>query len=452
MSQLVAVINGAIRQLDSVELKRLSRWRVSTFWVMLFGYIGYYLCRSNLSAALPLLSETFGYTKTELGAIGGWATLAYAIGKFINGPLGDKIGGRNIFLIGMVGAIGANIMFAMSTGLTTFTVIWCVNRFFLSMGWGGITKIIGAWYPPHRHGTIMGFISVNFQFGGVAALLFSSVLIWYGIGWQGLFLYPAAALSIILAWSYLSSRDAPDLVIEGARYHTQDSEPRHRIAHFETDNDKPGITLILKTLFRMSIFRRLLIFSMLTTSLRTFFIFWLPTFLVDMGLDNIDALTRSAFIAFMGVLGTLLLGWYTDTYAKDGNRAHATWIMLSGLGVCLLAITSLTEVGPAARGLIVGLLGLSCFFLLGPYSMSSGAFTLDIAGSKGAGSCTGMIDGLGYVGGAAATWGAGLLADSAGWGQVFVLLAICAFIATGAAYLMSQSYKQEAKKAHIQVA
>ena len=84
--------------------------------------------------------------------------------------------------------------------------------------------------------------------------------------------------------------------------------------------------------------------------------------------------------------------------------------------------------------------------------MSSGAFTLDIAGSKGAGSCTGMIDGLGYVGGAAATWGAGLLADSAGWGQVFVLLAICAFIATGAAYLMSQSYKQEAKKAHIQVA
>jgi len=71
MSQLVAVINGAIRQLDSVELKRLSRWRVSTFWVMLFGYIGYYLCRGNLSAALPLLSETFGYTKTELGAI--WA-------------------------------------------------------------------------------------------------------------------------------------------------------------------------------------------------------------------------------------------------------------------------------------------------------------------------------------------------------------------------------------------
>jgi len=123
--------------------------------------------------------------------------------------------------------------------------------------------------------------------------------------------------------------------------------------------------------------------------------------------------------------------------------------MLSGLGVCLFAIAGLTEVGLRAQSLIVCLLGVSCFCLLGPYSMSSGAFTLDIAGSKGAGSCTGMIDGLGYVGGAVATWGAGKLADSVGWGQVFVLLAVCAFIATGAAYLMSKSYQQEAKKAHV---
>ena len=31
--------------------------------------------------------------------------------------------------------------------------------------------------------------------------------------------------------------------------------------------------------------------------------------------------------------------------------------------------------------------------------MSSGCLTLDIAGAKGAGSCTGIIDGLGYIGG-----------------------------------------------------
>ena len=88
------------RALTSGEQARLSRWRVSTFWVMLLGYIGYYLCRGNLMAAFPQLSVAFGYSNTDLGLIAGWSTLAYAIGKFINGPLADTFGGRRIFLVG----------------------------------------------------------------------------------------------------------------------------------------------------------------------------------------------------------------------------------------------------------------------------------------------------------------------------------------------------------------
>lgn len=47
--------------------------------------------------------------------------------------------------------------------------------------------------------------------------------------------------------------------------------------------------------------------------------------------------------------------------------------------------------------IIVILTALAGFFLLGPYSMSSGALILDIAGSRGAGTCTGLIDGIGYL-------------------------------------------------------
>ena len=36
---------------DAADTTRLLKWRLSTFWVMLVGYIGYYLCRGNLSAA-----------------------------------------------------------------------------------------------------------------------------------------------------------------------------------------------------------------------------------------------------------------------------------------------------------------------------------------------------------------------------------------------------------------
>src|SRR4051812_41122746 len=73
-----------ISDFDVAHLTRLKRWRASTFLVMLIGYIGYYLCRSNLSSALPLLSTTFGYTNAQLGLIGLYSEMAYAIGKFIN--------------------------------------------------------------------------------------------------------------------------------------------------------------------------------------------------------------------------------------------------------------------------------------------------------------------------------------------------------------------------------
>jgi len=443
VSTLKVKHGGGTRALTSGEQTRLSRWRVSTFWVMLLGYIGYYLCRGNLTAAFPQLSVAFGYSNTDLGLIAGWSTLAYAIGKFINGPLADTLGGRRIFLLGMTGAIVTNVVFAFSSGLTVFIVVWCGCRFFLSMGWGGIAKTIGAWYPPHRHGTIMGLLSINFQFGVVAAALFAGFLISQGVAWQGLFLYPAAVLTVIWVWSYFASREAPDEVIGGAQYQVERGDPNRQIARFSEHGKKPGVKQILKTLFGLSIFRHLLVFSLVTTMLRSVFITWITKFLVDIGMGNVDAQIRTAVIAGLGVLGTVLLGWYTDKYAKDGDRARAMWIMLFGLGFCLLAVAVLTNVGEQAHVPIVILLGLSSFCLLGPYSMSSGCITLDITGSEGAGSCTGMIDGVGYIGAALATAGAGMVSDSMGWNHVFEILAVLAFIATGSAYLISRDYRKE---------
>jgi OPA family glycerol-3-phosphate transporter-like MFS transporter len=178
----------------TAELLKLKRWRLSTFWVVFLGYIGYYLCRKNLSAAFPLISEAFGYTNSDLGLIALYSEIAYALGKFINGPMGDKIGGRKIFLLGMLGAISMNFLFSMGSSLLYFIVVWCICRYFLSMGWGGLAKIIGNWYEPERNGTIMVVISLNFQFGGVIATLFAGLLVSLGLGWRAVFIYPPIVL------------------------------------------------------------------------------------------------------------------------------------------------------------------------------------------------------------------------------------------------------------------
>jgi len=438
--------NTVLQDPTPVELVRLKRWRMSVFWVCLVGYIGYYLCRKNLSAAFPLMTEVFGYTNSQLGLIAFYSELAYALGKIINGPLADKFGGRKLFLTGMIGAITCNILFTQGTTLTYFIVVWCVCRYFLAMGWGGLVKMIGHWYEPERNGTIMGFISLNFLFGGVLATLLAGFLVANGVGWQGVFFYPSLILFVIFIVSYFSSKETPRDLIPHTNFGHSKLKPKAVLAQEEGEEEiKESPLKIIKGLLAIKVFRHILLFSFLTTFLRSIFFFWTPKLLVDLGMGTANAILKSALFPFLGCLGTILLGWYTDNYAKNGDRAKATWVMLTGLIASLLGVVYCIQVG-GMNDTIVILLGACGFFLLGPYSMSSGCLTLDIAGPNGAGSASGMIDFLGYVGGSIAVWGAGKLSDVFGWGEVFQVLAVTATLATFSAWMMSREYQRRSKE------
>jgi sugar phosphate permease len=425
---------------SAVQLKTLTRWRNSTFLVMLFGYVGYYLCRKNLSSALPLLSDEFGYTNSDLGLIAFYSEMAYAIGKFINGPLSDKFGGRKFFLVGMVGAIACNLIFAQGSSLPFFISVWCVCRFFLSMGWPGLTKTIGNWFEPERNGTVMGWISINFQFGGVVSALFAGWLVSRGASWQDIFIYPAGVLFLVFIWSFFASRSHPRNVVPGTDFGNSPEGKLevsgHAVAGSET------IKEIYMDLFKVPVFRQLLLFSVLTTFLRSIFFFWIPKLLVDIGMGTSNAIFKSALFPLLGCVGTILLGWYTDKYAKDGDRASAMWKMLVGLVVSLITVAVCMFNGAESyQNIIVIALGFCGFFLLGPYSMSSGCLTLDIAGPHRAGSCTGLLDGLGYVGGAFSVWMAGYLSEKVGWGEVFIILSVIGVLSTFSAIRMSHHFR-----------
>jgi sugar phosphate permease len=496
------------------QTSRLKRWRTSTFWVMLLGYVGYYLCRKNLSAAFPLLEDAFQFSNEDLGLIASMSTIAYAAGKFINGPLADKFGGRRFFLLGMAGGILFNLVFASVASLTAFVVVWCGCRFFLSMGWGGIVKTIGAWYEPKRHGTVMGLISINFQFGGVAATLFSGLLVAYGLswifglqeaglmgsgmaqwlaagadlpigaylsasqgtsagfldpvreagayavidsvgqmsrvpgaGWRLLFLCPAVIVCLVFVWSCIGSRDHPNKVIENIEFPPKEEEPQEnpRKRRSKDQEETLGIVASMKDMLRSPLFLSLLLFSFLTTILRSIFMFWIPKFLTDIGMGTSNAIIKSALFPFLGALGTILLGWYTDRYSTNGNRAKIMWIMLIALSACLFGIGASAQFGLSYAWLIVILIGLCGFFLLGPYSMASGCLTLDIVGHKRAGACSGLLDGTGYVGAALATWLVGKGSDGLGWSVVFSVTGAVALISAGSAYLMSTLFQRKAR-------
>ena len=68
----------------------------------MFCYLFYYTGRHTFGFAVPGLEREFGFTKEQIGWIGGGMLLAYGAGQFFNGSLGDRFGGRLLMTSGAV--------------------------------------------------------------------------------------------------------------------------------------------------------------------------------------------------------------------------------------------------------------------------------------------------------------------------------------------------------------
>src|SRR5262245_25406274 len=87
-------------------------WQSATVALVVVGYAGYYLCRSNLSVTLPMIAAEpasrgmeVGTARLRLGTIASVGVLAYAVSKFVSGSAADFLGGRRNFLTGMGGSV-----------------------------------------------------------------------------------------------------------------------------------------------------------------------------------------------------------------------------------------------------------------------------------------------------------------------------------------------------------
>jgi hypothetical protein len=149
--------------------RSLLYWQVATTSLLVAGYAGYYLCRSDLSVVLPLIvTELVAHgvspdvARVRLGTIASMGVLAYAIGKFMSGGVADFLGGRRNFLAGMGGSVLCTVLFAAAGGFPFFTLSWFANRLVQSTGWTGLVKISSRWFSYESYGTVMGVMSFSF--------------------------------------------------------------------------------------------------------------------------------------------------------------------------------------------------------------------------------------------------------------------------------------------------
>ena len=408
----------------------LRRWRVVTASVLLVGYAGYYICRSNLSVVAPELVREFGsqgVDRAGIGVIVSSGVLAYAAGKVLTGIWGDFIGGRVAFVGGMVASVLATVAFGLATALPVFVGVWVVNRFVQSIGWGALVKIAAHWFEPARYGRVMAVLSLSFLFGDAAGRFLLGQLMAKGFGWRAVFFASAATLGLIAAASWALLRNSP----EDIGLPAPPVSDANLFGEAGAASAPSSIGDLLNPFLRSPSFWAVCAVSLGLTLIRETFNAWTPTYLVDVyGLSQADAAQKSSLFPLLGGVSVLVVGRLSDR-AGPSTRLIATLPLLAGAALTLGLIGSPIALQNQMTGLV--LLGVVAFFLIGPYSLLAGAMAIDLGGRRGSATAAGLIDSAGYLGGVLSGWAVGALAERAGWAAAFRALAMVAAGATAAA-------------------
>ena len=425
---------------QTAHAEALRRGQMLTVALLLIGYAGYYLCRVHLSITTPLLIAEFhnqGINKASLGTMIAWGLAFYAAGKFINGSLADYLGGRTLFLAGMVGAIVCTVLFGLSGALPLFTLAWVANRGLQSAGWTGLTKITSRWFPYSSYGTAMGLISLSYLFGDFLSRLFLGTLIrkdGLHLGWRAVFFVAAAVLGVIFLVTLSLLKESPqDVGLKSPMPARTTSTARREIRRKRESVGVAASAAVTPTFWVVCAL------SFGFTMLRETFNDWIPTYLHEVvKMEEGAAGQASSLFPLFGGLSVLLAGFISDRLGRTGRAV----IIFGGLILTTPAIFALAHVDfHGSQALPVVVLGGIAFVMLGPYSFLAGAIGLDFGGKRGGATACGWIDGIGYIGGMLAGQAIGGIAEHQGWSAAFVTLTVVAGLTCVAAavYLFLQS-------------
>jgi len=248
------------------------------------------------------------------------------------------------------------------------------------------------------------------------------ILIEHGFGWRALFLFAALVAGLTLLANVLWLRESR--VDEG-----HPEAKANPLNLFSGASSRPAsVTALLLPLLRSRAFLLVCVLSCACTIIRETFNTWTPEYLRHyLGYSMSHAASLSAIFPGVGAVSVLFAGWLSDRLGLSG-RSLLLFLGLAGTAAALLMLMSVRP-GTASTLVPLIIIGAVAFCLLGPYSYLGGAFALDFGGKQASAASSGIIDGIGYLGGVLAGDSVARLSNEIGWDGVFVVLAVVSALA-----------------------
>lgn len=389
----------------------MNTQRASIFAITWLAYAAFYLCRKNLSVAMPVLEAGGVFTRFQLANIIFAYSLAYTAGQLFGGPLGDRLSPRRLVTLGMLLSALANLAMGGSGAYLPFLGLAVLSGVGQSVGWPGLVKNMASWFGASRRGTVMAWWSTNYVLGGFLATVFAtwvisnpSLLVTWR--WQRVFWLPSVLLAGIALLFYAIDRDGPE---------------RTGVSASPVARPRGGYGRLL---------RRPIVWVFGLTAaflkiLRYSFLFWLPLFMTDQLHYRIgDAGYLSSLYELIGFGGAIAAGYLSDRAAR-GQRLPVACIMQVALGGMCFVYAAMAAAGPIWNALGVALIGI---FTYGPDTLMQGAAAQDVGERELAATASGFISGTASVGQLLSPYLVAVLTKAAGWNRLFLTFVVISLV------------------------
>jgi len=385
-----------------------------TLWVLWATYGSFYLCRTNLSAALPGIESEFGYSKTDMASVLISLKIAYGIGQLVNGQLAERVSPRLMLSIGMFASIALNLIFGAGASIWFFAFVWAMNGYSQSMGWTPTMKVAANWLPAAIRGRSIGLIGTGYMVGASMSYLLSGWAVdrW---GWQGALYVPPIVLFVSCVHMLVLLRVAPAIGAET----TVTQIARTRLPFRETLR----LTLTNRDLWLLAVALGML------NACRYGYLDWGISLINEVQGGSVGkSAIKFAIMPAGGILGSLGAGWVTDRWF-GGRRAPVICGMLVALALLTLLFKTVVTSGSTATVVVLFFIGVTIY---GPQVLLVGTAPTDLAKSGAVASAVGFVNFMGYMGASAGDWFTANVADSErGWDGVYWLWASWALVAAG---------------------
>lgn len=408
-------------------------------------YAFLYMGRYNLTVAKSAFGDRMN--NADFGIIFAAGTAVYAFSFLLNGPLVDKIGGKNGILIAAIGSSIANAILGLITWLVMtgrtelnlvgmFSAFYGLNMYFQSYGAVSIIKVKANWFHVRERGvfgaifgTLISF-GVYFAFDWGATVLASTKVAAAPDGivpglLHRIFVQPGQSLDatwavflvpsfFLLIWAALDAwliKETPEDAGFGY-FDTHDASSGKMHEEYTTLD-------LLKKVFCSPLMLMLAGVELTSGVLRNGIMQWYTVFAHDMKATNPAAIAGAETIVsnwglllmIFGIVGGFAGGIISDKLFQSRRGPPAAIF-----SAFMLMMASVMAMNLFSSPFLVG---MSALFIVaavtGVHSLMSGTAAADFGGRKATATCSGIVDGCVYLGSSVQSLLVGTLTKSHGW-------------------------------------